>query len=187
MVCEDDGVVARIDPAHDEMIEQVEVGLQPRFVAYAFDAVWVSNYFDGGVMRIDPATNEVVAEIAVAQGPQILLEAAGSLWVSATDADLVQRIDPATNEAVAEVATPVAPDGLAADAQGFIVWVATEIGPELIGIDTATDEIVATATVADQGLINANQVMAFVAGSLWLPILDDGVVLRVLPPATTAE
>jgi hypothetical protein len=26
-------------------------------------------------------------------------------------------------------------------------------------------------------------VMAFEDGSLWLPILDDGVVLRVTPPA----
>jgi hypothetical protein len=38
---------------------------------------------------------------------------------------------------------------------------------------------VATATVAEQGLINANQVMAFEEGSLWVPILDDGLVLRV--------
>jgi hypothetical protein len=42
---------------------------------------------------------------------------------------------------------------------------------------------VATATVAEHGLINANQVMAFEEGSLWLPILDDGLVLRVGPPA----
>jgi hypothetical protein len=38
-------------------------------------------------------------------------------------------------------------------------------------------------TIAEHGLINANQVMAFEDGSLWLPILDDGVVLRVTPPA----
>jgi hypothetical protein len=29
--------------------------------------------------------------------------------------------------------------------------------------------------------------MAFEDGSLWLPILVDGVVLRVTPPATTAQ
>jgi hypothetical protein len=29
--------------------------------------------------------------------------------------------------------------------------------------------------------------MAFEVGSLWLPILDAGVVLRVTPPATTAN
>jgi len=65
--------------------------------------------------------------------------------------------------------------------------VATEIGPELVGIDVATHQVVAESTVADNGSINANQVMAFEDGSLWLPILDDGVVLRVAVPATTAE
>jgi hypothetical protein len=41
--------------------------------------------------------------------------------------------------------------------------------------------------VADQGLINANQVMIFDGGSLWLPVLDEGVVLRMIPPATEVE
>jgi DNA-binding beta-propeller fold protein YncE len=96
--------------------------------------------------------------------------------------DHVQAIDPATDEVVATVETSVAPDGLAFD--GTALWVATEIGPELTGIDPETQEVVAKATVSDHGLINANQVMVFEDGSLWLPILDDGVVLRVTPPAT---
>ena len=83
---------------------------------------------------------------------------------------------------VSALETSVAPDGLAFD--GTTLWVATEIGPELIGIDPTTHEIVAKATVADHGLINANQVMVFEDGSLWLPILDDGAVLRVAPPAS---
>ena len=111
-----------------------------------------------------------------------MAEAGGLLWVSCTDVDHVQAIDPATNEVVATVETSVTPDGLAFD--GTTLWVATEIGPELTGIDPSTQEVVATATVSDHGLINANQVMVFEDGSLWLPILDDGVVLRVTPPTT---
>jgi YVTN family beta-propeller protein len=114
-----------------------------------------------------------------------MMDAFDLLWVSATDADAVQAIDPTTNEVVATVDTPTAPDGLAFD--GNILWVATEIGPELVGIDLGTHEILAEATVADHGLINANQLMVFEDQSLWLPILDDGVVLRVAPPATTVE
>jgi hypothetical protein len=97
----------------------------------------------------------------------------------------VQAIDPTTNEIVATVDTPTAPDRLAFD--GNILWVATEIGPELVGIDLGTYEILAEATVADHALINANQVMAFEERFLWLPILDDGVVSRVAPPATTVD
>ena len=185
VVCEDDGVVARIDPTTDEMVDQIDVGLQPRFVAFAFGGVWVSSYFDGTISRIDPDTGKVEAEIVTAQGPQIMLEAAGSLWVSCTDADVVQRIDPITDEVVAEVGTPVAPDGLAFD--GEIVWVATELGPELVGVDVIDNAILVSGTVADHGSINANQVMAFESGSLWLPILDDGVVLEVPPLASIVE
>ena len=110
-----------------------------------------------------------------------------SIWstissVSCTDVDQVLAIDPATDEVVATVDTAVTPDGLAFD--GTTLWVATEIGPELTGIDPSTQEVVATATVADHGLINANQVMLFEDGSLWLPILDEGTVLRVAPPAS---
>jgi hypothetical protein len=69
----------------------------------------------------------------------------------------VQVIDLASNELVEEVQTPVAPDGLALSGQ--TVWVATELG----------------------------QQMVFTDGSLWLPILERGVVLRVTPPFSTVE
>ncbi|MGH2635769.1 MAG: hypothetical protein ACRDHU_06465 [Actinomycetota bacterium] len=186
VVCEEDNAVGRIDPERDEMVETIDVGLQPRFATFAFDSLWVSNYLDGGVMRIDPKTGKILAEVEVGQGPQIMIEAAGSLWVSCTDVDAVQRIDPQTNEVVAEVPTPIAPDGLAFDGT-FIVWVATEVGPELAGIDVATNEVVATGRVAEEGAINANQVMVFEGGTLWLPILGRGAVLRVTPLATIVD
>ena len=67
------------------------------------------------------------------------------------------------------------------------MFVATGIGPEVVEIDVPNNAIVATATIGDHGLINANQVMAFDANFLWLPILDDGTVLRLLPPADVVE
>ena len=123
------------------MVDQIDVGLQPRFVTSAFDDIWVSSYFDGTITRIDPANGKVLAEITTEQGPQIMAEAGGLLWVSCTDVDHVSAIDPATDEVVATVETPVTPDGLAFD--GTTLWVATEIGPELTGIDPSTQEVVA--------------------------------------------
>jgi hypothetical protein len=41
--------------------------------------------------------------------------------------------------------------------------------------------------VADEGFINANQVMVLDSGFLWLPILGRGVVLRVQVPVVEAE
>jgi hypothetical protein len=75
----------------------------------------------------------------------------------------------------------VAPDGLAFD--GTTLWVATELGRQLAGIAPRAQRIVTSVTVAEHGLINANLVMVFDDGSLWLPILDGGVVLWVEPPA----
>jgi streptogramin lyase len=116
----------------------------------------------------------------------MMLEADGRLWVSCTDAALVQQVDPRSNSVVAETSTPVAPDGLAMDPP-FTVWVATASGPQVVGIDVGVGGVVATAEIADEGFINANQVVAYGSGSLWLPILGRGVVLRVAPPAHSVE
>jgi streptogramin lyase len=175
--------VSRIDPTTGDVLATIRVGATPFEVAVGEGSVWVSND-DDTVPRIHPDAEVVVEEITTEQGPQIIVEVDGFLWVSTTDIDAVQAIDPATDEIVATVETPVAPDGLAFD--GRILWVATEIGPRVVGIDVAIQEVVAGSTVADNGL-NANQVMAFEDGSPWLPILNDGVVLRVAPPATIAE
>jgi hypothetical protein len=112
-----------------------------------------------------------------------MLEAGGSLWVSCTDVGLVQRIDPSTNEVIAEVGPMIAPDGLATD--GTFVFVATENGPSLATIDIASDALVVPETpVAEEGFITANQVLVLDSGSLWLPILGRGAVLRVTPPVS---
>ena len=143
--------------------------------------MWVSNYLDSTITRIDPVTEKVLAEIDLQPGPQIMLEVAGSIWVSCTDFGAVQRIDPATNEVSEPITTPIAPDGLAFD--GATLWVATENGPQLAAIDPGSAEVTGTWTVADEGFITANQVMAFDSGSLWLPIFGRAELLRVAPPA----
>jgi hypothetical protein len=87
---------------------------------------------------------------------------------------------------VAEVGPMIAPDGLATD--GTFVFVATENGPSLAAIEIVDDNLVFPETpVADEGFITANQVMVFDSGSLWLPILGRGIVLRVRQPVTEVE
>ncbi len=63
---------------------------------------------------------------------------------------------------------------------------ATELGPQIAGID-AFDETPIAYLVADEGLINANQVTVYTDGSLWLPILERGVVLRVTHRSSAVE
>ena len=104
---------------------------------------------DARPRRADADTGTVAA-IAVDGTPLRIVATAGAVWVAAGLRGIV-RIDPRTNEVVATVDTPIAPDGLAFD--GTTLWVATELGPELAGIDPATHEIVAHVVVAEHGLI----------------------------------
>ena len=160
-------------PAQAVIEATVEVGNDPIGIASGVGSLWVVNAEvdarRGTVSRIDPGSDEVLATVD------------GLLWVSCTDVDVVQAIDPSTNEVVATVETPIAPDGLAFD--GTTLWVATEAGPELAGIDPVAREVVTEVVVAEEGVINANQVMVFEEGSLWLPIFGQGTVVRVEPPA----
>jgi hypothetical protein len=182
VVCEDEGVVARIDPKTGEMGTRINVGLQPRFVTGCVrQRVGVELLRRHG--HADrPGDGDRRREDRDRPGAPVHDR---GRW---TPVGVVhrQRHDqcdrPETNEVVANLGMPVAPDGLAFD--GTTLWVATEIGPEIAGIDVRIQRIVASATVAEHGLIDANQLLVFEDGSLWLPILDDGTVLRVRPPAT---
>lgn len=175
----EDDTVSRIDPSSNEVVAAIDTCAAPEGISIGAGSAWVACEDDGAVARIDPSTDEVVEEIAVGLTPRFVAFAFDDVWVSNYGDGTITRIDPATNEVVAEIETA----GLAS--APFIVSVATEGGPELAGIDTATNELLATATVGDEGFISANQVMVFEANALWLPILGRGVVLRVTPPAAT--
>ena len=159
----------------------VRVGEQPRFATFAFGSVWVSNYAGSSVSRIDPPSAKVIATVAIDFGGQILATLDGTVWVSSTDYDTVQRIDPATDEVVGTIDTESHPDGmLAVDGA---MWVATDLGPLLMRIDPGSNEVTSSVEVAEQGTINANQLIAFADGDLWLPLFESGKVVRVAMPA----
>ena len=93
--------VTRVDPHTNLVVETIEVGKTPRFIAAGGGAVWSLNQGDGSVSRIDPATNKVVATIEVGvpgRGGDIAV-GEGSVWVTAFEYPL-SRIDPSTNTVV---------------------------------------------------------------------------------------
>jgi streptogramin lyase len=61
--------------------------------------------------------------------------------------------------------------------------VATDLGPHLQRVDPASAEVTGTWVVADQGAINANQLMVEAEGAFWFPLLDAGEVVAVEIPA----
>ncbi|MBV9887149.1 MAG: hypothetical protein JO119_11430, partial [Acidobacteria bacterium] len=56
-------VVARVNPATNEVTKEIAVGQSPRFLTFGGDAVWTLNQGDGTVTRIDPTRNKVAAII----------------------------------------------------------------------------------------------------------------------------
>ena len=73
------------------------------------------------------------------------------------------------------------PDGMLAVDGGM--WVATDLGPLLMRIDPTSNEVTTSVEVAEQGTINANQLIAVADGDLWLPLFESGEVVRVALPA----
>jgi hypothetical protein len=63
------------------------------------------------------------------------------------------------------------------------LWVATDLGPILHRVDPSSGEVTGTWVVADQGAINANQLLAETDGAFWFPLLDSGEVVKVTIPA----
>jgi streptogramin lyase len=107
-----------------------------------------------------------------------------ALWLSATGEPAVQEIDPATDHVATTIdGVGTTPDGLCELDGG--IWVASESGPELHRIDPSTGGVDGSWAVADEGSISANQLVVGVAGTLWLPLFNEGEVVQVAAPAST--
>lgn len=74
--------VARIDPARDEVLTEVDVGATPIALAALDGSVWVANRSASRVDRIDPASDRVVAEVDVMTRPTGMAPSGDDLWVA---------------------------------------------------------------------------------------------------------
>ena len=172
VVCEESGAVVRDRSALPNRAgKPIEVGLEPRFVAVAFDSVWVSNYLDSTITRLDPATGEVVAEIDDG------VRAAGDGEAGERHVGLLgrQRLRPADRSGD-ERAGPADHDrgapGRAPGARRAPCGSRPTSGRSSSAWIPATGEITGTWVVSDQGAINANQLVVEAGGAFWFPLLD---------------
>jgi YVTN family beta-propeller protein len=91
--------VGVIDPATNELVAEVPVGLDPGPIAFGEGAVWVANVEDETVLRIDPATRERGRTIAVGDYPSDITIGAGTVWVALGALAELMRINPDQNTA----------------------------------------------------------------------------------------
>lgn len=135
----DQGMVARIDPAQNRVIATMQVGHHPVGIVADDHAIWVVNSGDGTVSRIDSATNRVAATLPVGGHPQQIATGAGSLWMAKNDTGSVVRLNPGTG-ALAEIpGIGAEPAGIAAS--NGSVFVTNYSGSAIAKIDAETNAI----------------------------------------------
>ena len=75
--------VGVIDPASNELVGEVQVGLEPEAIATGEGSVWVTNVEDRTVSRIDPAdVASTPSTISVEDDPSDILAGTGTIWVA---------------------------------------------------------------------------------------------------------
>jgi YVTN family beta-propeller protein len=170
--------VAVIDPATNELIGDVPVGVDPEAIAVGRNAVWVANTEDKTVSRIDPKTRRLVGgAIHLDDYPTDLVVGAGDLWVALESSTAIQRVPAASNaarppiRALGEAPACVSTTSSLAFGGGF-VWYACEFA-DLGRVDPRKDT--GTAIGYDAGILSSASAVdpafsdvAYGLGRLWL-------------------
>jgi hypothetical protein len=158
--------IVRIDPATNQVVATIDLGVDPGTIAVDGSDVWVADPA-GTVVRIDATSNAVRARIwigsltfGIAAGPDVV-------WVSGRSFDdrhaMLWRVDPATNTVVATITTSVNCGALAVDAG--VTWAECITARR---VDVSRNALVSTRAGALVGLAVAD-------GAAWA--LDQGRTL----------
>lgn len=135
----------RIDPATNEVVQEVSApGLTFRF-DIGLGAAWVPDFNASVVRRVDLVSGAVVAEIPTGRNPEGIAVTESAVWLADHRAGTVTRIDPGTNAVVAtiEVGPPGSSGPQSIVAAGDRIWVGVPNLGQVIGIDAVTDAVVA--------------------------------------------
>jgi DNA-binding beta-propeller fold protein YncE len=122
-------------------------------VDQATTTVWVASPDADRVTAIDGESLEPRFEASVAAHPQTLAVAGdGTIWVACEDGDAIDILDPDDGAKVASIVLRygAAPYGIAISPDGSVAWASLAGTGELVKIDVATREIVATVVLADE-------------------------------------
>ncbi len=137
----------RIDPATNRVVAVIPGVSGP--IAVQPNAVWAFTAGGSGdsttLVRIDPATNEIAARIPIEHSPPAfdIVATEDAVWILLTNeghaASDVVKVDTRSNQVVPIAPVKVGSIWMAADEQ--TVWV--QSWNEVVGIDTATGQVVA--------------------------------------------
>jgi YVTN family beta-propeller protein len=175
-----------IDPATNDVVGEVPVGIRPGPVAGGAGSVWVGNVDDRTLTRIDTKTRTATATVSLdGRTPTGVALGAGSLWVAHGRRGELSQVDTQFNRLATTVEiTPLesnlgAGHGVVAVGEGA-VWTA-------YGDATLARADPGTVRVLDSGLTGGSPAALVVArGSVWVANSSDSTVSR-FDPSSIAE
>ena len=140
---EAEGRIARVDPATNTVVDEIEVVPGTFFLAFGFEQLWAVSSDARLLQRIDPATNQVTGTVQLGNQPGFLAAGEGAVWVQEQKDGTVARIGP--DSLTVEGRTKVGDTLLWGDIDtgNGSVWLRTTEDQTFVQIDARTGEVLA--------------------------------------------
>lgn len=164
-----------VDVATNEVGEPIALGAACTDLAAVASTVWAVCPWDDQVLGIDVEVREVVRGIQLDEPRQVAV--ADDLWISFAEGVGQIKLDDLSVTAVYDTGDGL-PVGLAPGPHA--VWVRTDGGPFLVGIDPRAHEVFAVITARD---LPSGGTSMEIGGEIWATAFDDGALVRLDPPS----
>ena len=171
--------VGLIDPAKNQIVDEIPVGIRPGPLAVGSGSVWVGNLQDRNLTRIDPAQRSAAGTVSLEnRTPTGIAVGEGAVWVPHGLLGQLSRIDPQFGQVLNTIdvlTTPGAAQlGTVAVGEGSVWAVFGE--STLVRIDPGTVDIEGSGLA---GSIPSG--IAVGGGSVWVANSGDATVYRFNP------
>jgi YVTN family beta-propeller protein len=167
------GQVFAIDPMTNQAVATIDVGRFPSDIAVAEGNVWVVSSTEGILWRIDPNSFEVVDTISLGGNTLQVDAGQGSVWV--TGGLGVRKIDLATGTRYDVVYNSAYDVAIGENS----VWVSQSQDQQLLKIDPATRNVVATVKLDGQPTD-----ISYGHGMVWVILYDRHEIIGIDPETT---
>jgi YVTN family beta-propeller protein len=184
--------VGVIDPASNELVAEVPVGVEPEAIAVGEGAVWSTNVGDETISRIDPANTAARSDtIPVGGYPSDVAVGTGAVWVALGPLAELVRVNADSNEAGSPTSalgadTPCSGSPRASIAIGAgAVWFVCE-SPALGRFDIRTSQgrdvgLEADLIAGPSSVLSAFTDVGFGLESLWIVDRETNSIIEVDP------
>jgi virginiamycin B lyase len=171
LVVDDQGTLARIDPAKESISQTVHLppgSCNPR---YSHGVVWVTNAKAAELTAVDAKSGAILSTIPTGPQPRFLTDGADSIWTLNQGDGSLTQIDMRTRRATGSVALGTPGHGGDIAFGASMVWT-TMIGTPLTAIDPTTRGVVR------QWVGPGGDSLAFGHNGVWLTDFHKGTIAR---------